>query len=88
MRAHAQYNFHLPLPADLHEMLRQEVEQSGQAATILAREALREWLRERRRRRLSAEIAAYAEAVAGTVDDLDTELEEAGIQAVAEEEGG
>ena len=86
MKARAMYNFHLPLPQELHEMLRQEVEQSGQAATMLAREALRDWLRERRRRRLSAEIAAYAEDVAGTPEDLDSDLEDAGIQAIAEEE--
>jgi Arc/MetJ-type ribon-helix-helix transcriptional regulator len=60
MKSHAMHNFHVPLPPDLHEMLRDEVEKSGEAATDLARQALREWLRERQRRRLHAEIAAYA----------------------------
>jgi len=87
MKSQPSYNFHLPLPPDLHDLLRQEVAQSGRAATALAREALGEWLRERRRRRLAAEIAAYAEATAGSADDLDPDLEEAGIQAIAEEEG-
>jgi hypothetical protein len=66
-------------------MLRQEVETSGQPATSLAREALRDWLVQRRRQRLHEEIAAFAEAHAGTDLDLDEDLERAGIEAILNE---
>jgi hypothetical protein len=79
MAPSAMFNFHLPLPEDLHEMLREEVERSGQSATTLAREALFQGLALRRKQRLHEEIAAFASAQAGTDLDLDEELEQAGI---------
>jgi hypothetical protein len=79
------FNFHLPLPEDLHEMLREEVERSGQPATSLAREALLYWLAQRRKQRLHEEIAAFARNQAGTELDLDEELEQAGIDAILAE---
>ncbi|HYU35857.1 MAG TPA: hypothetical protein VEW48_27180 [Thermoanaerobaculia bacterium] len=82
----ATYNFHLPLPPEIHEMLRQEVESSGQPATTLAREALHDWLVHRKRQRLHEEIAAFAEAHAGTDLDLDEDLERAGIEAILSED--
>lgn len=83
--SHATYNFHLPLPREIHEMLHQEVERSGQPATALAREALRDWLVQRKRQRVHEEIAAFAEAHAGTDLDLDEDLERAGIEAIRNE---
>jgi hypothetical protein len=79
------FNFHLPLPQDLHAQLREEVERSGQPATSLAREALSQWLADRRKQRLHEEIAAFAAAEAGTELDLDEELEQAGLEAVRPE---
>ena len=78
----AMFNFHLPLPQDLHEMLREEVERSGQPATSLAREALLYWLAQRRKQRLHEEIAAFARDHAGTDLDLDEDLEQAGIEVI------
>ena len=75
-------NFHLPLPAEIHEMLREEAERSGQPATTVAREALQDWLRRRRRERRHAEIARFASEHAGTALDLDPALEQAGLEAV------
>ena len=69
------YNFHLPLPQELHEMLRAESEASGEPATNLAREALGDWLKRRKRERRHAEIAAFAAEHAGTSFDLDPDLE-------------
>lgn len=80
----ATYNFHLPLPTDLYEMLREEVQRSGQPATSLAREVLRDWLVQRRRQRLHEELAAFAAAHGGTELDLDEELEQAGLEAIEE----
>jgi len=73
-------NFHVPLPPDLHEMLRDEAERSGMPATALAREALQSWLTQRRRQRLHEEIAAWAKDHAGTDLDLDKDLERAGLE--------
>lgn len=75
-------NFHLPLPADLHEMLRDEAERSGQPATTLAREALQSWLAQRRRQRRHEEIAAWAAEHAGSALDLDRDLESAGLDVI------
>lgn len=82
MSSRANSNFHLPLPNDLRELLREEAERCGRPATALAREALGEWLRERRAQRLREEIAAYAEACAGSSADLDEDLEEAGLESL------
>lgn len=86
MKATAPSNFHLPLPADVRDLLREEVARSGRPATAIAREALTEWLRERRKSRLREEIAAYATACAGTPADLDEELESVGLSSVAAED--
>lgn len=86
MVTRATFNFHLPLPPDLHEMLREESEQSGQPATTVAREALRNWLLQQKKRRLHEEIASFAAEHAGTSLDLDEDLEQAGIDAIQAEE--
>jgi hypothetical protein len=70
------------LAADLHELLREEAELSGQPATVLAREALRMSLAERRRRRLHSEIAAFAAEHGGSALDLDEDLERAAGEAL------
>lgn len=80
------YNFHLPLPPEIHEMLREEVESSGQPATTLAREALRDWLVQKKRQRLHEQIAAFADAYAGTDLDLDKDFERAGLEAIRNED--
>ena len=79
------FNFHLPLPEDLHENLKAEAARSGQPATSLAREALVDWLAQRKKQRLYDEIAAFARAEAGTDLDLDGELEQAGIDSLLAE---
>lgn len=76
-------NFHLPLPPDLREMLHDEAEHAGQPATAIAREALQSWLTQRRRQRLHDEITAWAAEHAGTDLDLDKDLEQAGLDALA-----
>lgn len=75
-------NFHLPLPPEIHQMLREEAERSGQPATAVAREALQSWLTERRKQRRYQEIAGWASEHAGTDLDLDSDLEEAGLEAL------
>jgi predicted transcriptional regulator len=76
-------NFHLPLPPDLRRMLHEEAAHSGLPATAIAREALQSWLIQRRKQRLHDEIAAWAEESAGTCLDLDEDLEQAGLDALA-----
>lgn len=78
-------NFHLPLPPELHAMLRDEAERSGQPATTLAREALQSWLAQRRKQRLHQEIAAWATEHAGSDLDLDNSLEQAGLEVIGAE---
>jgi hypothetical protein len=73
-------SFHLPLPPELHEMLRKEAERSGQSAATIAQEALEYWLIQRRSQRRHEEIAAWAAEHAGTDLDLDQDLEKAGLE--------
>ena len=73
--------FHLPLPETLHEALMEEAASTQRAATEVVREALTQWLETRRRHRIAEEIEAYARACAATVEDLDTDLERASLEA-------
>jgi hypothetical protein len=73
-------NFHLPLPSDTYQSLKDEAAREGRPATSVAREAIEGWLRERRKLVVREEIAAYAAEMAGTREDLDPELERAAVQ--------
>ncbi|MGC9972540.1 MAG: hypothetical protein ABSE56_18310 [Bryobacteraceae bacterium] len=77
-------NFHLPLPEQTYSQLRAEAERAQVPATMLARQAVDMWLRYQARKARHDAIAAYAEEMAGTVLDLDPELESAGIEHLAE----
>jgi predicted transcriptional regulator len=74
------HNFHVPLEREIYSRLREEAKRSGQPATIIAREAIETFLERRRREALHRDIAAYAQAVAGSSDDLDSDLEEAAVE--------
>lgn len=81
-------NFHLPLPDDLYEAIRAESRRTKTPATRLARQAIDEWLAGRRREARAEALRQYVEACAGGPEDLDPELEAAGIEhALAETEG-
>ena len=78
-------NFHVPLPEDLYLALQAEAEHAQRPANALAREAITTWVERRRQGRIDQAILAYAEAVAGTTDDLDPDLEAAGLESWAGE---
>jgi len=78
-------NFHLPLPEELYDELRSTAREIGQPATRFAQELMRTGLDEWRRTRRRQAIAAYARQVAGSDEDLDPELERAGIQSLVKE---
>jgi predicted transcriptional regulator len=73
-------NLHVPLAEALYRRLREEAERSRRPATDLAREAIAAWLAEQERLLTHQSIAAYAQETAGSADDLDTELEAAGVE--------
>jgi predicted DNA-binding protein len=73
-------NFHLPLPSDVYERLKEAAARESRPATSVAREAIEEWLRQRRRLAVREEISSYADAIAGSREDLDPELENAGVE--------
>jgi hypothetical protein len=75
-------NFHLPLPSALYDELRSTARESGQPATRFAQQLMRIGLDEWRRARRRQQIAAYARQVAGSNEDLDVDLERAGIAAL------
>lgn len=73
-------NLHVPLSDAAYVLLRAEAERSKQPATTLAREAIDRWLAERQRAAVHDAISEYAQAAAGTADDLDPPLEEAAVE--------
>ena len=75
-------NFHLPLPDDVYQALRDEAAAVKQPATVIARQALEAWLRERKKIALREAIAVYAAEQAGTAADLDPALEAAGLSVL------
>jgi hypothetical protein len=75
-------NFHLPLPDDVYQALRDEAAASKQPATAIARQAIETWLRDRKRTALREAIAAYASENAGTSLDLDPAVEAAGLEVL------
>ena len=86
MNAMASHNFHLPMPAGLYRDLRAAAERRGVPATALARQVIEEWLEAHRRLAVSEAISAYATGAAGTVADLDPELEAAAVEALRSEQ--
>ena len=75
-------NFHLPLPAALYDELRAAAREADQPATRFAQELMRAGLNEWHRARRREQIAAYARQVAGSSEDLDPELERAGVESL------
>ena len=73
-------NFHLPLPEQTYNHLKEQAERVGTPATTLARQAVDLWLQQQSRKARHDAIAAYAAEAAGTDFDLDPELEAAGIE--------
>ena len=88
MASLADRNFHVPLPKELHEALRAEAERAGRPATALARDAIDLFLRERRKMALHDAIASFAAEHAGSVEDLDAALEQAGVEHLIESDAG
>ncbi len=70
---------HLPLPDDTYEQLRAAALRSKVPATTLAREAIDFWFRQQSRKYRRDAIAEYAAETAGTMLDLDTDLEASGV---------
>jgi hypothetical protein len=83
--ASATRNFHLPLPEELYDELRSAAREADQPATRFAQELMRAGLDDWRRARRRQQIAEYARHVAGSSEDLDPELERAGIEALAKD---
>ncbi|MGH9365753.1 MAG: hypothetical protein ACRD1B_10900 [Thermoanaerobaculia bacterium] len=86
MKSAVKMNFHVPLSGELYEELKSEAKRRGRPATAVARHAIAAWLRQARRLELHEEISAYARRRAGSVADLDPDLEVAGIDALVESE--
>ena len=80
MKSSATSNFHLPLPAPLHARLRAVAKQQHRPATQLAKQAIEYWLEKQERLALHEEISSYATQSAGSSDDLDEQLQAAGLE--------
>ncbi len=75
------HEIHLNLPAATYDALRACAEQRHQPAAQLARTAIEDWLKQHNTAsQLHRAITDYAEACGGTTDDLDEELEAAGLE--------
>jgi len=69
----------LPLPDKVHDQIRRVAEHEGRPEDEIVRHAIDHWLDTTKRSRRHREILAYARKVAGSTDDLDVELESAGL---------
>jgi len=76
-------NFHVPLPAQTYTRLRLEAARRNKPATQLVKQAVEYWLAGQERLALHEEIAAYAAEHAGTVADLDEDMERAAVELLA-----
>lgn len=76
-----QHNFHVPLPEELYRALRSEAERTGQPATVLVREAIREWVERQEQVALHQAISEYAHEAAGSAVDLDPDLEATSLES-------
>jgi predicted transcriptional regulator len=74
------HDFHLPLPTATYDALRAFAENRQQPPAQVARTAIEAWLKQQEARSLHEAIAEYAAACAGTVDDLDEDLETVGLE--------
>lgn len=79
----AKKNFHLPLPESLYQRLRSEAQRSKTPATRLVRQALERYLGDTERQAVHDAVVEYATMAAGTPEDLDQELEAAGLDCLA-----
>lgn len=73
------HNLHVPLPDSVFQDLKRVATQMRRPLTDIAREALATWMAERQREALLREIQEYAQAIAGSHEDLDAELEASAI---------
>jgi predicted DNA-binding protein len=80
MKTTAIHNFHIPLPAQLYTRLRQAAKRQNRPATQMAKQAVEYWLEEQEKLALHEEIASYASQAAGSVEDLDPQLEAATLE--------
>jgi len=78
------HNFHVPLPVGVYRRLRSEAERQHKPATQLVKQVVEYWLDEQEKLVLHEEIARYAAEAAGTADDLDEQLEAAGLDYLTE----
>ncbi len=77
-------NFHLPVPEDTYDQLREQSQKAKVPATTLERQAIDLWLRQQWRKATHGAIAGYATEMAGTKLDLDPDLEAAGVEKLIE----
>jgi predicted transcriptional regulator len=73
-------NVHVPLEPELHARLVAQARRVRAPVTVVAREAIAAWTVEQELQAERDAIRAYAEAMAGTPDDLDGALEEAAAE--------
>lgn len=80
MKAAIIHNFHIPLSEQLYSRLREVAKRQHRPATQMAKQAVEYWLEEQEKLALHEEIASYAANAAGSVDDLDNQLEAASLE--------
>lgn len=79
-------NFHVPLPQEMYRRLQEEARLLNSPATQVAREAIAAWLKERQHQAQTLAIRAYAQSVAGSPEDFDSEFSAASLELWAEED--
>lgn len=80
MKTVTAHNFHLPLSAVVYNRLRSVAGLQNKPATQLVKLAVEYRLEEQKKLALHKDITRYAAKIAGSSDDLDEQLEVAGLE--------
>lgn len=80
------HNFHVPLSDPIYQRLKDTAARQHKPATYLVKQAVEYWLADQEKRAVHEEIAAYASAMAGSNEDLDSALETASADFLADEQ--
>jgi len=75
-------NFHVPLPIELYELLKENAKDQSMPATKVVRRLIEHWIELRKRKKIQEEFSSFARKYAGSEYDLDEDLERMSLEVL------
>lgn len=75
---------HVSIPTKLYSALKERSAREARPLEELVEEAIASWLSLEQKREAESQLKAYIQRFSGTSMDFDPELEDAGLEAIAE----